>query len=156
MFTLNNKCQKYWYVFLWKEIPWPPPSRFSPCSGYISPNIPPLIIIQIQYCDIQISQYVFIRLFSKENNLLSVSLKGSLNNLTFNFICPHSSFAWWRLIVLVNLLFSFIIHFFETHFLWGKEQDTQQLNHKLNLFGSNIFLFNLADLRFCIQSFTFK
>ena len=32
-----------------REIPRPPPSGFPSCSGYISPYIPPLVIIQIQY-----------------------------------------------------------------------------------------------------------
>ena len=34
-----------------QEIPWAPPSGFPSCSGYISPYIPPLVIIQIQYLD---------------------------------------------------------------------------------------------------------
>ena len=32
-----------------QEIPRAPPSGFPSCSGYISPYIPPLVIIQIQY-----------------------------------------------------------------------------------------------------------
>ena len=32
-----------------REIPRTPPSGFPLCSGYISPYIPPLVIIQIQY-----------------------------------------------------------------------------------------------------------
>ena len=32
-----------------QEIPWATPSGFPSCSGYISPYIPPLIIIQIQW-----------------------------------------------------------------------------------------------------------
>ena len=31
------------------EIPWAPPLGFPSCSGYISPYIPPRVIIQIQY-----------------------------------------------------------------------------------------------------------
>ena len=32
-----------------REIPRAPPSGIPSCSGYISPYIPPLVIIQIQY-----------------------------------------------------------------------------------------------------------
>ena len=48
----NKRRKKTWKQFCSlspREIPWAPPSGFPSVSGYISPYIPPLVIIQIQY-----------------------------------------------------------------------------------------------------------
>ena len=62
-----------------REIPWAQPSGFPSCSGYISPYIPPLVIIQIQYKGSYI-KWAHNKLFK------TLSYTNQLTSLNFKFI----------------------------------------------------------------------